>query len=280
MPIVTRLLIAATISAAAATGAGCIIHVHGEGHTWSSFKTDWDESIDPELVARASVVRIVNEAGDIEVQRTDARPGLTAIIRTEDEDRLYRVTIRQSLDDGVLVIEPDWDGRRRSNESCDLWVRLPNIDRVELRSTAGDLELVGFEADASLDSGAGDIEVRDHTGTLEMDTSAGSVEVERASGPIAASSSAGDIELEHIGWPVEISTAAGDIEVSFLPDFDGTLELSTAAGSIEIDGEELRSGFGPSRSSEMSMGLAEHRSTLKTAAGDIEVSFSGPHPDR
>jgi len=106
---------------------------------------------------------------------------------------------------------------------------------IEVRTSAGSIDVGGTTSGVDLETSAGSVNVDDVTGSARLVTSAGSITGSLADGDVEAETSAGLIDLTVLGefTSLSASTSAGDVDLT-VPDDVYDVEADTAAGSVNI----------------------------------------------
>jgi len=107
---------------------------------------------------------------------------------------------------------------------------------IEVRTSAGSIDVSGMTGGVDLETSAGAVDVDDITGAARLVTSAGNITGMLADGDVEAESSAGRIELTVLGEFTSLSaiTSAGNVELT-VPDDLYDVDADTAVGSVSIN---------------------------------------------
>lgn len=259
--------LAALVVAGLAMGTGCAVNLGSAEHTAHQVTTFGTAEY---LEAGSLLVQL--EAGDVEIEESPGRMTVEARVRAETRERAEaaQVTHRVS-EEGRLEISVEWPGGERwENESCDLVVRVPRMEGVWVRTSAGDIEVTGMGGELLIETSAGDVEVERHEGSVTVVTSAGDIEISDVSGSVSAQTKAGDIELRGVHTPVTASTSAGDIEARLAGPGRGTLVAVTSVGDLRVNGKEIEG-----KRAEVTMGEGSEISRLESSVGDVRVTAPG-----
>ena len=132
--------------------------------------------------------------------------------------------------------------------SVDIDVLLPEDSRVEVTSSAGDVDCEGRLGDVRIDTRYGDIRI-DRSTAARIHTSAGEISISDAEGPAEASTSYGEIRVGRASGDLRLDSACGDItvdcalasvgartkygQVRVHEAVQGSLDLETAYGTVE-----------------------------------------------
>jgi hypothetical protein len=140
---------------------------------------------------------------------------------------------KDKYDDGKLEVGAGGCGFLSFGCDTDYVVTVPKDLDVTIKSSSGDLKVVGLGGSTTLESSSGRIEAQDLSGDLTLASSSGDLE---AAGLTAASvsskSSSGSVELSFITAPttVDVVTSSGDASVR-LPEGDETYKVDTDSKS-------------------------------------------------
>lgn len=164
-----------------------------------------------------------------------------------------------------------------------------SVDRVKgnttLRTSGGDLELLGTGGVVNAKTSGGDVVVRDAEGSVNAKTSGGDLELERIKGKLDAATSGGNIMLRYADKEVTLRTSGGDIEIF---EVAGNVVASTSGGNVQVENtsgsvEVSTSGGdlilrdikgaldGATSGGDIRAERLHAASTLKTSGGDVIV---------
>lgn len=132
-------------------------------------------------------------------------------------------------DDTFRLSCPAADDRRLK---CDLTLRLPPHQEVQLDTVAGNLEVSGLKAAVSIANRAGNVRVARCDGPISVTNSAGNTEVATARQAVTVTSSAGEIVLRDLRGSVNATNSAGNIELRDAK--SDAIHLANSAGNIEV----------------------------------------------
>jgi len=107
---------------------------------------------------------------------------------------------------------------------------------VEVRTSAGSIDVSGTTGGVDLETSAGSVNADDITGPARLVTSAGNITGMLADGDVEAETSAGRIELTVLGEfdSLSASTSAGSVELT-VPDDVYDVDADTSVGSVNIN---------------------------------------------
>jgi hypothetical protein len=106
---------------------------------------------------------------------------------------------------------------------------------IEVRTSAGSIDVSGMTSAIDLETSAGSINADDVTGSARLVTSAGDITGSLADGAIEAETSLGLIDLTVLGefTSLSASTSAGNVDLRVPDDVYG-VDADTSAGSVNI----------------------------------------------
>jgi len=201
---------------------------------------------------------------------------------TSSSDRL-EIKIRQK--------ESNWIGNWKDRYYVSLQINAPARTGCNLKTSDGDITLMGFEGEQTCKTSDGDITVDDIQGNLSAQTSDGDIEVSDIQGEAELITSDGDIRVADITGTASLRTSDGKIIAS---NINGDTKAQTSDGNIlleNIRGEnEARTSDGNIEFENMRGSLTAHTSDgdirgdldqltnklyLKTSDGNITVSVPG-----
>jgi len=212
-----------------------------------------------ELRSSAADVVILRESG---VDRTE--------LRFDQGDTNLR--LEYAVRGGVLkatVGNDDWGwwgfgnwGDWRSRGALITVVLPADADAIalDLRSTAGDVDVDGDFTDVAVRSTAGNVTLSGSAGELRLDTTAGEAALDdfSVSGSFRSETTAGDMDFDFAELPrsIDVRSTAGTVRVG-LPDGRYRIEADSTAGSI--------------RNEVSSYASSDRVYRFTTTAGDIEL---------
>jgi hypothetical protein len=121
----------------------------------------------------------------------------------------------------------------------DYVVTVPKDLDVTIKTSSGDLKVIGLGGSTTLESSSGKIEVQNLSGNLSLESSSGDLEAAGlTSGSVTSKSSSGSIELGFRTAPttVDVTTSSGDASVR-LPEGDETYKVETDSKSGDENAE-------------------------------------------
>lgn len=123
----------------------------------------------------------------------------------------------------------NWRGGR------DYHIMVPTNCDITLRTSSGDIELVGVSGTLFVQSSSGDIKARILSGNTLITTASGDITVEDLEGKLAVRTASGDVKALTIGADeVSANTASGDVELDLVRLPAGNFEVKTVSGSLNL----------------------------------------------
>jgi len=189
-----------------------------------------------------STVRIISEAGDLDVQ---GQPNLTEVDAegtacASNTSDLDDIQFEVSTSGSEMVIEARTSG---GNTQFDVMVTVPDSVVVEIEDGSGDVD-VGDVAGVRITDGSGDVDVAgvsgdvvvgdDGSGDLDLSDVAGTVDIGvDGSGNITVADVAGDVRIGSDGsGSIRVTNVEGDFEVG--DDGSGDISHSGVGGTVDI----------------------------------------------
>jgi len=239
---------------------------------------------------RAGILEIRNKKGDITVKgwdqpRVQIHQKLKMDVITKSEAEKGFELVKNSIHvSGKRILV---DGRDyRSWMQVDFIVNVPKVFNVKLKTSGGDLVLVGLKGDEELITSGGDVEIRNANGQIQARTSGGDISVKDAKGTLSLATSGGDLELNTITGVLSASTSGGDIVVKNCGD---RIVVATSGGDIQIVNTrgdmnartsggniDVRDADGPlsiiTSGGDIQVSRASGNVTAKTSGGDIGIA--------
>jgi len=179
-------------------------------------------------IASGARVSIRSPEGDIRVRAVSGREGRARLDSGEDEDL---VTVRRS--GNSITIEPMY------GDGGDMLVSLPGDVSLEVVGLDGDISIVGFSNEITIETFDGDVDV-DGAGVLSIRTVDGDVQVRNVARSAAVDFGDGDVHLTGVRGPVAVNGVDGDITVQ---DADSRqVAIATISGNLWYDGRVYDGG--------------------------------------
>lgn len=136
---------------------------------------------------------------------------------------------------GTQVIRLDAPGGWQNGDGAKLYVTVPEVGSVRVRTSNGRIVVQGGHGDLVLDTSNGRVVAEDTTGQLEVHTSNGSVEIAGHVGSVDARTSNGSMKLVMPDGNIEpfrLKTSNGSVKVELGQGWHGEVAASTNNGSI------------------------------------------------
>ncbi|MDX2129981.1 MAG: DUF4097 family beta strand repeat-containing protein [Chloroherpetonaceae bacterium] len=220
-------------------------------------------------VTKGGTLEVVTDMGEIRVSTYDKNE-VTVSVSGYDEEDVDKIKITQ-LGNTVRVtfrVRRNINGWGRGGNDVRFDVKIPSQFNLDLRTSAGDIELSGaIIGEVKLNTSGGDLLGSDITGNIDASTSGGDIRFGTVKGNGYIKTSGGDISLSDVGGDLEVKTAGGTIRVNNIAK---TLRAKTSGGDIQIGdvgGEATLSTAG----GDLRVGKVNGRASLSTAGGNIEV---------
>lgn len=228
---VTRRRVLGAGASAGLTGlAGCL--APGQAVT--------DESTESFSVAGGTSVAVDNRNGDVRVERGED-DDVTVEVRKQtrfDRSLLDRVAVEGTEDEGVLTIQPTYEGDAVVGRvRVRLTVRVPETVPLANASTEnGDVVAEGVTGDATLQTVNGDAEARGVSGYVTLRSSNGRVLAREVAGVDGAATTNGDVDvaITDLRQDATLESTNGDVEAGLGPELATTVEARTANGDAEV----------------------------------------------
>ena len=144
-----------------------------------------------------------------------------------------------------------------TSTSGDIDIDLPEeyrAERVEVRTTSGDIEVNAFAERMSISSTSGDVEAEGRADQLSVNTISGDIDVRADVVNMTFKAVSGDADMTFDSdalREVNGSTISGDIEID-LPEGIGTMAIQTQTRSGDVTTRCHTNGFGPTVSGSVS----------------------------
>jgi hypothetical protein len=204
-------------------------------------------------------VRLTNAAGQVQVEGVEGLKSIeyevTRYALAGDpaaaKRRASQVPVDLSREDSTVVLETS-GGR---GTGADYLLRVPSGGRVEVESSAGDVEVSGLSGDVAVVAEAGDVTVRGTGNDVIIEAPQGDVIVS------GVSTETGQVELE---------VGTGDVTMQNM--IVGTLEARVEAGDVTLSGRFSGSGRVLVETGNITANLPPEETrelTLETRVGEV-----------
>lgn len=142
-------------------------------------------------------------------------------------------------------------------------IRVEHASALHARTTAGDITVATVDGEADAGTSYGQIRVREATGDLRLDSACGDIAVDRAMGSVAAATKYGEVRIgSAVRGSLVLETAYGSVEAGVC---EGTAAwLDVAAGSGRV-----RNLLAPTAGPDDAEETVEIRA--RTAYGDVVI---------
>jgi DUF4097 and DUF4098 domain-containing protein YvlB len=143
--------------------------------------------------------------------------------------RNYRVDLKTSGGDmSVIGIAGDANGKTSGGD-----IDLRDITgQVKMRTSGGDVKAASIKGDLNLVTSGGEIVVKTAQGRVDVETSGGGIRLDSIEGPTRARTSSGDVVINNVRGDVEASTSGGDVK---LVHADGKLRATSSGGEVDCE---------------------------------------------
>ena len=184
--------------------------------------------------------------------------------------------------------ESSWIKNWKDRYYVSMQILAPKETECMLKTSDGDIEMVGFSGDQNCKTSDGDIDVEDIDGDLQAKTSDGNIDVINTIGSVQLQTSDGDINVEKIKGDATVKTSDGKIAMR---NINGDVNAVTSDGNIllidvigvntartsdgNINFEHLKGGLTAQTSDGNISGTfdnLDHSLLLKTSDGNISVT--------
>ncbi|KUN84491.1 DUF4097 family beta strand repeat-containing protein [Streptomyces griseoruber] len=166
------------------------------------------------------------------------RADTTVDVRPADTSKSRDVKAAEEIEvayaDGVLWVEAPAAKNRilGSTGSVEVTVQLPAGSRVDGKSAAAELRVVGRLGDVAFEGAYRKIKI-DEAASIRLTATDGDIEIGRLGGPAEISTARGDIRIaEAVRGSVVLSTQSGDISVTAAAGVSAVLDAGTGYGRV------------------------------------------------
>ncbi|MFM7133807.1 MAG: hypothetical protein ACKO0W_05765 [Planctomycetota bacterium] len=207
-----------------------------------------DAARDVVLAATPSPARVVAETpnGSIELASVDglAEVRVTVALRVdgespeEAEQRLALVRIfAERSDDGTIVVQPIFPGKRMPRDSADLRIEVPRAGDANLRTDNGTIATRRTEGTLRATTKNGAVKVDGHRGSVDASTQNGAVDLRGIAGIVRARSANGAIDVtvaDGDSSEVDAGSRNGSVRVEVGAGYSGVFQMLGAPGAVLI----------------------------------------------
>ena len=224
----------------------CALLVAGTADAWPEqckFEAERTLTLD---VTAIQTLEIVGRGGDLDVRSgapaTVSASGRACASSAALLERTQIRTTREGNNARVFVQIPDEPGDLDDGgyATLDLTVHVPAGLRIEITDTSGDIDAQGIQLARITDS-SGDIEVRDTAGDLEVGDSSGDLSFTRIDGALTVSDSSGDLQVDTAKSVRVVRDSSGDLrivrvsgDVIIENDSSGDITVDDIGGNVEV----------------------------------------------
>jgi len=232
-------------------------------HSYGRLNRDVTATEDRRLaVERGSIeeVALSMRGGKLAVGRADGSSILlsyTVTVSARDKEaaqrRLDRVTVKETAEDGRLVLETTENGKRVSMDrvAVDYELLVPDGLTVDLdassatvavRNVNGDIVLHAEGGMAELTNTAGDVTASVNSASLYVSGAQGSVSLDNRYGYLSVEQVQGDVKLTGIGGETFVMGVTGQVSgdmqqgSAHIRDIDGPAKMAIRSASLLLDG--------------------------------------------
>ena len=237
-PMKTKPLAAITLVLGAVIMLSCLIAADCDPSDWigggPEFKEEFHKTFPLEAAGRFS---LKNTNGDIRIEtwaKAEADISAEKIARGHKEN-LEKVSIEANGQAGSVTVDTIYPKFRNLRVSVNYTIKVPEGVRIELvRSTNGDVELVGRYGDVRAASTNGDIKLTGSAAAAELSTTNGGIHAADLTGPIDAHTTNGRITLtvSSLKGDIVAHTTNGSIMARLSGEINARLKVHTTNGSI------------------------------------------------
>lgn len=250
-----------------------------QGKSWGWFSAYENREVTlplPNVGART--LRIENPCGDVKIVGgfEEGSVAARARVRGSDADDAhlkandYTVIVEES-DHEVLIRQPDVSGLE-----VDVVVQIKDALHVDVKTSAGDIQVFDTGGGCRASNQSGDISLRGLTGAMEVTTQNGDLNVNECNTPtlsienktgdinitdfkgnLNARSASGDLNVRKAaGKTISVESVNGDVNVDLIEPITGTVNIRTVNGDANV---EITDG-------------CDCRVSLSTLRGDVNCS--------
>lgn len=235
----TNRLTSATLILGALVMFGCLVAADCDPSEWIGGGPEFKESFHKALPLEASGRFILkNTNGDIRIEtwnKAEVDISAEKIARGHKEN-LEKVTIEVSGRDGAVMVDTVYPKFRNLRVSVSYTVKVPEGVRLEtVRSTNGDVDLIGRYGDVKASSTNGDIRLTGAAAAAALGTTNGSINAAEIEGPVDAHTTNGRITVavRQLKGDVTARTTNGSITARLGGEINARLNVHTTNGHIE-----------------------------------------------
>jgi DUF4097 and DUF4098 domain-containing protein YvlB len=234
----TKPLAAISLVLGAIVLLSCLIAADCDPSDWlgggPEFKEEFHKTFPLESGGRFS---LKNTNGDIRIETWSKAEAEIDAVKTArgHKENLEKVTIETDARAGFVAVDTVYPKFRNLRVSVKYDIKVPEGVIIELvRSTNGDVELIGRYGDVKASSTNGDLKLTGSAVAAELDTTNGGIHAADVSGPIDAHTTNGRIALTipSLKGDIVARTTNGGITVRLSGEINARLKAHTTNGSI------------------------------------------------
>jgi len=223
-----------------------------------------------------TVLKVSTLNGQIEIYTwNNDTVSLNVIKRSAiSREELDNIDIDVDETDDIIKIETLYTGRRITQPSVDMNIKVPNYVTVDIVTTSnGAIIIEDVKGNITADSSNGAITIENVDGYVAATTSNGDIEVSGTTGIKNIHSSNGVINTEIYDFQqnITISTSNGRITVYINPLLNADIEMETSNGQITITGITLNLTTNEEKHKKGTLGEGGNKIYIKTSNGDIKL---------
>jgi len=174
-----------------------------------------------------------------------------------------------ALEISIKQKESNWIKNWKDRHNVSLQILAPVKTTCNLKTSDGDIEMIGLQGKQNCKTSDGDILIEDIQGNLQAKTSDGDIEISGIDGTLDASTSDGDINIKNIRGETSLKTSDGKISAE---DINGDVVAITSDGNIIF---ENVIGIHSARTSDGNITFKDMKGSFsaQTSDGDIRGDF-------
>jgi DUF4097 and DUF4098 domain-containing protein YvlB len=235
----TKPLAAVTLALGAIVLLSCLIAADCDPSDWVGGGPEFKEEFHKTFPLDAGGwFSLKNTNGDIRIETwTKAEAEINAVKTARGhKENLEKVTIETDAHSGSVTVDTIYPKFRNLRVSVKYDIKVPEGVRIELvRSTNGDVELIGRYGDIKASSTNGDIKLTGSAGAAELSTTNGGIHAADLTGPVDAHTTNGRISLTvpSLKGDIIARTTNGGITARLGGEINARLRVHTTNGHID-----------------------------------------------
>jgi len=274
----TKSLTAVSLVLGAIVLLSCLIAADCDPSDWigggPEYKEDFHKTFPLEMGGQFS---LKNTNGDIRIETWSKAEADISAVKTArgHKENLEKVTIETDAHAGSVAVDTIYPKFRNLRVSVKYDIKVPEGVKIELvRSTNGDVELIGRYGDVKASSTNGDIKLNGSAGAAELSTTNGGIHAADVTGPIDAHTTNGRITLTVplLKGDIVARTTNGSITARLGGEINARLRVHTTNGHIDSSLPVTISNLGQSRRRlEGTIGSGGPLIDLSTTNGSVSI---------